>query len=779
MKAFMAVFLLSNIALSQSVDDLVDILDGSSWESEYKRDDSGHHSAVSKKPLELKGKRTHQDLTCNKKEDQTTIPYKFLLGLMANKALDITHEPHEGVLTIDGGVMIGNCNGMLERIVSEPDEQTPFYSFQVGVRRPSGCDDKTCSYEVLTIENCKNVHKMKSFTPDFSGFVSCLEATGVMNNGKVVKDKIAPLQFLHREVDVTQSSELVYANRGFTGAQYVGKFSDNKLPEYQGCYYFEDVQSGGFKTYSVDDIQDFEQEKLYQKVCNSGNYKLINSHIADFENNDPFQTSLRDIRNELILKEVKALHDIVTDSESLEEVDVPKFKEVTSDFLEYVITPIKTDLAQMQRLYANPGHSQKEDILKSVFGPKKAQALLGKDTKELKSILKEEMDKLATKLVSYARKPYLTKDDFKKMTDADAGAPLDNKTWTGAVLDLYETQLTAFNYGRYSKDFYDTHYKGNPEYKNAKQYAKGSDLDKKIKSKLSITREKIQRVHHVASNPDVDYSRKYEKTKNIILSKLSREIDSTEKKIENLRYMIQFGCVKKKQTKYWKSIQTCISEERDKLIACENKLLSLRAERERVARKYDDMISDWDEAHGKVNRKRSPTSSGDGSFTFTPTTPTTAPHQQNVDNQYSMQLEMMRRQMQMQQTQGPMANAQIGFQLPSIGYQISHNMSGGQPSYQNSFRYGSQYYGGSYYGNGPLASGYGPYTGPGAMPSAMQFYGQQQTMPGGSFTFPVTGMAGGQQMYIGGTPGFYDVPMGGGPGSYSVPMGGTPNGFSF
>ncbi len=57
-------------------------------------------------------------------------------------------------------------------------------------------------------------------------------------------------------------------------------------------------------------------------------------------------------------------------------MDTAKFKEVTSDFLEHVIKPMKNDLAQLQRLYANPGHSQKENILKSVFGPEKAKALL-------------------------------------------------------------------------------------------------------------------------------------------------------------------------------------------------------------------------------------------------------------------------------------------------------------------------------------------------------------------------------------------------------------------
>ncbi len=173
------------------------------------------------------------------------------------------------------------------------------------MKKPSECSEGKCLYDVTKIENGENQGVKGSFKPTFEGFVNCLKATGVFKDGKIVKSKIAPREYVHQERDITKTSELVYANRGLKGARYNGRYSGNKLPEYPGCYYFEDVQKGGFKTYSVDDMQTYELERLYQKVCNSGNYKLINNHIADFDQLAPFQSSLEQIRNELIMEEVK------------------------------------------------------------------------------------------------------------------------------------------------------------------------------------------------------------------------------------------------------------------------------------------------------------------------------------------------------------------------------------------------------------------------------------------------------------------------------------------
>ena len=41
-----------------------------------------------------------------------------------------------------------------------------------------------------------------------------------------------------------------------------------------------------------------------------------------------------------------------------------------------------------------------------------------------------------------------------------------------------------------------------------------------------------------------------------------------------------------------------------KLMACSRQIQALLRERSGIVEKYDDMIADWDEAHGKVDRKR-------------------------------------------------------------------------------------------------------------------------------------------------------------------------------
>ena len=194
-----------------------------------------------------------------------------------------------------------------------------------------------------------------------------------------------------------------------------------------------------------------------------------------------------------------------------------------------------------------------------------------------------------------------------------------------------------------------------------------------------------------------------------------------------------------------------------KLMACSRQIQALLRERSGIVEKYDDMIADWDEAHGKVDRKRKSSRKSDRSFSFTPTTPTTPPHQRNVDNHFSMQLEMMRRQMQGQQFQVPMANAHFNMQIPRFSWGWGSQFGGSynygrQPSYHSQpfFDY-SQY--GAQYGN-----------------PALRHFEQPHTMPGGRFSFnPVN--SGGGQMYIGGTPGFYDAPMGGGAsGGFSFGM---------
>lgn len=785
MKIALLVFTYSFMSFAQMLEgDLLEALDGSGWGKEYQSRSSNQGAEPAADP-QIQGNRTSQDLDCNGEEERNTIPYKFLLGLLANRSLDISHDPHSGVLSLKGGVMIGNCQSMLETVVSKPNENIPYYTFQVAVKRPGGCDGDVCSYGVTKINNGENKKYTKSFKPSFAGFVDCLKDTGVYSDGKISQNKVAPVEFLHKERDITLTSEVVYANRGFKGTRYAGKYSTNKLPEYPGCYYFEDVKKDGFKTYSVDEMEDYELERLYQKVCDSGNYKLIDSHISDFDQLAPFQDGLVKIRNELILEEVKKLSEIVTEAEDLSEVDKAKFKEVTSDFLEHVVKPLKNDLAQLQRLYSNPGHSQKENILNSVFGPEKARALLGKDASALKIEIKKEMDKRASQLVDYARAPYLTKENYEKMTSKKAEAPIEDSTWTSAVLDLYEVHNTAFNYGRYSDDFWESHYQDNPAYKNEKRYTSGAKLDKKISSKMRKKRTSIKRVSEVAANPDVDYGANYERTKKTILGELDREIAKYRRKMFEAQRKIQTHCAQEKAAKFYINQNACVRDAKAQYEACANQIEKLMETRDLQERKYNAKIAEWNEARRSAGMSASSDTASDSNdsvsdsgsnqnprqgFSFTPERA-----QPQINNQYSQQMQQMRWQM-MQRQQAQNFQGQNFQQPPSYMPQMNNGIGlnfgigmGAASQYGMTPPYNPMQYQ-QYYGRMP-AGGQGQFS----MNPAVSYMNNQYTAPGGAFNFGVNGNQGGQ-MWAGGTPGFYSP---GGAGFQNGGAGNPGGGFSF
>lgn len=752
MKKLSFIFILPCLTWASMLEgDLLNALDGG-WGAEYQTK-ANVKSSPRKTDPQIEGNKTSLGLNCNSEEDRNTVPYKFLLGLMANKNLDIEHKPHAGTLEFNGGIMIGNCQSMLETFVSKPSSDIPYYTFQVAVKRPGGCKTSKCSYDVAKVESGNSVKHKMEFAPSFSGFVDCLKASGVYADGKIDQKKVAPIEFTHTERDITQSSEVVYANRGYKGTRYAGQFSSNKLPEYPGCYYFEDVKEGGFKTYSVDDIKDYELERLYQKVCNSGNYKLINKHVMDFDENGPFQKGLIDIRNELILGEVKRLHEIVDESEDLSEVDAVKFKEVTSDFLDYVVKPLKNDLAQLQRLYANPGHSQKEKILNSVFGPEKAKAYLGKDPKELKELLKADLDEKASQLVNYARKPYLTKDDYKKMASKESKAPLENSTWTSAVLDVYETHNTAFNYGRYSDDFWESHYKDNKAYANEKRYESASVLNSKISKRLREKRSNIKRVSEVAANPGVDYGAKYERTKNAVIGDIDLQIQKYNQSLQKAIYQVRTQCAQEKAQKYWINQQRCVREAQARIEACTRQIEALKKSRSKAVAKYDAMIAEWKDAQSqaglssKSKNSKKKNSKGTQTFDFDPGSTANVPNSRNMVNNNAYSNQLRRQQAMMMQRQNQM------YQMPQ--YQNQQNMMMYNNPYQQSYSpmYGNQnglsaglnfnlganmspYSNQSYYSNYRQPSYYSN-----SYP-AMQYFGQQNTTPGGMYNFGLNGSIG-------------------------------------
>lgn len=680
------------------------------------------------------GTKTGVEENCSGVKDQTSVPYAFFLGLLADKKIEVSQNPQTGRLEIDGGEMIGNCNSMLETVVSHPNSDIPFYTFQLAVKKPVSCRGDYCDYSVsLVSERGQIKTELKKFQPNFSGFIDCLNETGVIEDGELVASKIRPVDYRHQELGVRESSELVYASRGFKGARYSGVHSTNRLPEYSvGCYYFEDIHEGGYHTYSPKDLEVYEKEKEFQKICSSQDYEMITQKMTQFNEFEEMKRELERVRRELVLEEVKNLQEIITESSDLSDVDSQKFQRVTRDFLEYVIKPLKHDMELLQKIYSNPGRSDKQEILVELYGERRAQELMAKSPREIKQFARQQMEEKAGVIVSYAKSPYLSKESYQKMLDPSYRPQLGDPTWISAALNLYEIQNTAFNYGRYNEGFWQSHYV-NSGRSGEKRFESASVLNRRIAAKVNSRKEELRRVNLVVSQPEVNRVTNYEKTKARALASIDERLKRNQQRLMEAYYKVQTQCQAEKARKYWINQRACIRDAQEVIEVCSREQEELMNERQASIERYDGMIRRWQEARAQAgmggfqtsvgqNRNTAGSASGSNTFTFQPT----MPEHTSVDSRYSQQF------MQPQMHQ-PMWQQQ--FSPP--------NMMGPQQQYGMGNSMNAGFMMGMNYGAGPASMMMNNYN-----PSPMSQFNQGFTGPGGSFSFAPP--AAGPMMYGGG-----------------------------
>ncbi len=118
--------------------DLLHALGDAAWGSDFTS--SNDVPDIDSDPVDPQdqGNRTSEELNCNDSSERNTVPYKFLSGLLANKKMTISHDPHSGILSLKGGVMIGNCNAMLDTIVSKAKRERSFLHLSSGGEKTFG-----------------------------------------------------------------------------------------------------------------------------------------------------------------------------------------------------------------------------------------------------------------------------------------------------------------------------------------------------------------------------------------------------------------------------------------------------------------------------------------------------------------------------------------------------------------------------------------------------------------------------------------------------------------
>lgn len=410
--------------------DFLSAAKGASWGSK-----SGQETNLSNKSKEVSPPVSTQAASkaCTR-EDQNSIPYKFFSEvILGGKALSIRHQPNNGTLSLSGGAMISNCNDMIKYNFVKPSSDTP-YAFQVEIKKPAGNCEKdeegkilNCTYKVTLAEGglASGEEVEKKFSPDFDGYLQCLKESGVFKEGQIQEDKIAFSDFNFKGSGAYETNELMFMSHGpEADHQGGGLYSNNERPGL-GCYYYEQISSEGSVLYSQAEIERNRKKALFNKICRSGDYKLIDSHLPDFTQFKSMHTILKQIRNQLLEDEAKNLHGLLQ-RESYAKLDAEKFGQVSKDFYNNVIVPKREEIQRLVNQMNSSG--------------------------DKKGIIQARIDQATKELVKYTKAPYLNDSDRKNMKSFAKKSPLDKESWRDAVVYNFAGSNTAYHYSRFASD---------------------------------------------------------------------------------------------------------------------------------------------------------------------------------------------------------------------------------------------------------------------------------------------------------------------------------------
>lgn len=508
---------------------------------------------------------------CSDKE-QNSLPLRFVLGLLRNKGASLTpsHNVETSTLNIFGGAMIGNCNSMLDYVISSPGEGLP-YVFQVKIKE---CGSEQCEYNVKKIADNGEEESQIKVEPSFTGFIQCLEQTGVFKDGKVQNDKVVTSEFMAEKKGVDKTSQLWFASHGPWVDPKGGVYSKNGNKKVgEGCFYFEDIQKGGFQLYSKDDVLKNEKKAQFNNLCSAKNYKLIDSKLSDFKQLKNLQLGLEKVRNDLLLKEVvKQAKNLKQDD--LSNMDTEKMNDIMEDFYRYVISPKKEEINQVYKDFVQASGEEKRKL------QKKLNALV-KDFKK------------------YAKSPYFNRKDIERMQSFKKQAPIDSENWANALLTLNKTINTISAYQIY---------KGKKKKRSPLLVQK--DIDR---AQGSFARELAQ-LRRLAEDPDYSKAKELRDHRNLVLNssrnnvkKLRRAIlDEEEFMMKDCCYIRRMrtfnqACVSKK---YYKNVRRCVEDSEYYIKKLTLRVKALNERNKKIASKLDSDAKDWDKVEYRRNKYR-------------------------------------------------------------------------------------------------------------------------------------------------------------------------------
>jgi hypothetical protein len=475
-------------------DDFLDAFNDGGWGTEYETSGQARtEPATTNANTDVQvSTSTLPDAVCTR-DKQTSIPQRSFEKLLSKRKIVPSHNSSTGEMTFDGGMMIGNCKNMLQYNFSQPTDGRP-YLLQVEIKKPNtGCSEdpetgKTlCEYQAYTATDGIPDTKMKTVKvePNYYGFIQCMRDVGVMNGNAMVKGKIAPLKFMHKEKNAHQTAGLWFYCTGPECARQSKQKKSNK--EENSCRHYEDINKADgtpFTAYSQADVDYNNLEAEFNSICRSGNYKLIERNLPKFTEFQFMYDILTKVRDEILTEKVKQLKKALS-NKNLSKLDSGSYFTVLQDYYTRVILPKKKQILEL---------AEKLDNMPDGKARKEAQKQLNAMTKALR------------KLAIFKQSDYETMQDFAKK------APLHEEDWRNAALQAYLIGNIAHNVSRY-----------NPAYakKHKLENVDTVEVNELIKDAYNYEQEKMDKIGELANDKDgrVSYAREYkEQADNIRIS---------------------------------------------------------------------------------------------------------------------------------------------------------------------------------------------------------------------------------------------------------------------
>ena len=703
--------LLVQNSFAQNALEVNQILGASNWGSSSS---GGSSSSTSGTDVPIEAEPAMSVAASCSKSDQSFMPHNGFTNLMNGHKLNISHNADTGEITIDGGLMISNCNSMLQARVNPPSGDRP-YLFNVEIKKPSGCSD-LCTYEVDVAEDAdapgiKSGTKTIQVEPTYFGFLECLKQTGVISENKLQEDKIVKAPFKHVQSGLNVTGELAFYSKGPLAAQMAPKYGSFSGVKGGRCDSFEQITEKGFTIHSKEDITLARKQVLFDEICAGGDYKAIDKHLPDFEEFDSMYSILKNVRDSYLLEEVKSLHNLLK-GDNYSGLDAERFESILSDFRDKIIVPLQDDISSLYSEYRSAS------------------------SREARAVIQAEIDYKLKKLVQYVRAPYITDADQERMKSFAKKAPLQKDSWREAAVLAYANNITAFNFGKYGSDDALKEAGLNADTVAAiKASPKTSVLStiKEIEDTVAIEREFIEQLGGLAADPKKSYAAEYSAAATSLQQEQAQLDQALVQHMQQQQMEMQQECLNPQ--KYWVTglIQrNCVQRYQQSI---QDAQLARQAApqmfQERIQH-YNSLATQW----GQIESVRA---TGKG-VQPNPRDIFQQQQQQQTMPQFSFQPWQGQNQQQMPGQYPQQQYPQQQFQQPGFQYQQQYQMNAGRMPGNYQSPYGQQGYPQRGYPQPgyqqqpglPQQPSYGPGVYP-SMPAPGQYppgYQQQQGYPG-------------------------------------------------